>query len=313
MRKQKKPTKFKKLKVLLGKSSFTDKRATPHIWAWAAVAWIDAAGRCAQSGAEEAMPIFAVSVHEDYPTTLRDRLTLLEHVASEMGAHVPAGRPSLWLFPGGFFGFDASEGNWLGLNTIAPGRIKRQLTTILTAFPSRATIAMGVDTGEGDSHDQQAWIVNLDSGGAPDIRMIRRSVTDLPRRKVTVGPVRAAFFICGEFTGSTTQQNGPYFQHQYLKPAADLSDCQLLVDLAHRRVRHTINSWANCPKRLVHQRQMERFSNHGAAILTHHHGGERIGKGNHQKTDCCSNWIVFQGGKWLKEVAVKPIRARRPA
>jgi len=308
MRKQKKVTKLKRARVLLSKNSITNRRSTSNLQVWVAVAWIDAAGSRAQPGANEAIPVFAVSVHERYPTTRRDRFQLLQEIASRMRCYVPEGMPSLWVFPGGFFGFDAFRCRWLSLGKTELCAIKTRLATILTKFPPGAKVAIGVDTG--NRGIQEAWIVSLNMRRQLQKIAIQRGVTDLPGRAVNIGPVQAAFFICGEFTGSKTPANGPYHKNHYLEdPVADLSHCRLLVDLAHHRVRHTINSSPDRPMyALVHQRQMERFSRHGAAILTHHHGGERAGKDKHQKTDCCNNWIVFKGGRWLKEAAVMPIR-----
>jgi hypothetical protein len=131
-----------------------------------------------------------------------------------------------------------------------------------------------------------------------------RHECDLKARIVAIGPVDAAFFVCGEFTGSYTENNGPYFQNRYLNdPASQLSDCRLLIDVAHHRVRGTIDA-APGP-RLVHQRQMLRFASRGTAILTHHHPGHTVA--GRARNDSQSNWVFFRGGSRLSDTQVHTI------
>jgi hypothetical protein len=56
---------------------------------------------------------------------------------------------------------------------------------------------------------QQAWVVGRRRSGV-DISRITRGESSLAERQFTIGPARVAFFICGEFTGSYTQANGPF-------------------------------------------------------------------------------------------------------
>jgi len=56
---------------------------------------------------------------------------------------------------------------------------------------------------------------------------------------------------------------------------------------------------------MVHQRQMERFSRHGVAVLTHHHAGKQTGGRAHFKHQ--SNWIIFPEGDWISDADVVEI------
>jgi hypothetical protein len=249
--------------------------------------------------------LFAVSVHVAYPADECQRLQLMKEVGQRLSGHVPAGTASLWVYPAGYFGFDAAavwedEGEaWPGFDSRT---VRKELPIVLRSYPPGARIAFGADNKGG--RVQNVWICWLDSDEALNVRVSIRSECDLPERKTMIGPVTAAFFVCGEFTGSHTEQNGPYCGCQYLSdPAGQLGDCQLLVDLAHNRVKGTVNG--NPGPRQVHQLQMNRFAPHGTAVLTHHHPG-RLSAGR-PRNDSQSNWVIFRGGQWLDEDQVHMI------
>src|SRR5262249_36586929 len=152
--------------------------------------------------------------------------------------------------------------------------VEQGLPSVLEDFPAQARIAFGADAVT-DPWEQQAWVCWLDQPKRHVIRRVTRGVSDITERTLGIGSVEAAFFICGEFTGSWSHQNGPYCDGWVLDDVThQLKDSRLLVDLAHSRVRGSVYGppWP----RLVHQRQMERFASHGAAVLAHHHGGALV-------------------------------------
>ena len=229
----------------------------PIPWCWVAEAWIDSEGREASPQAPGALAVFAISVHEQYPADERHRLLLLQEVAQRMGGRVPSGSDSLWIYPGGYFGFNASAYRtdgaaepWQGFDA---STVRDSLPEVLRAYPPTARLAFGAD-----DDDQQVWVCWLHSDGALQLQKITRQHSDLRERTILVGPMRAAFFVCGEFTGSHTNANGPYCENRYLRdPASELTDCRLLVDLAHSRVKGSI--YENPGPRLVHELQLLRF------------------------------------------------------
>ena len=235
----------------------------------------------------------------------------MREIGERFGASVPAGTESLWVFPGGYFGFDGSaprdsDTAWPGFD---PEAIRPRLLSVLNCYPRQAVLTFGADYPRRKDTPynedlQQAWVCRLSAEGTCELQIINRGNTDIPGRTLTIGPLRAAVFICGEFTGSWTEQNGPYYDGRLLTdPATQLAGCRLLVDLAHSRVQRSV--WAGPGPRRVHQRQMLRFSEHGAAVLTHHHPG--LVKDGRARTGSQSNWIVFRGGQWLDEKAVTPV------
>ncbi len=84
-----------------------DRRPTPTPCCWVAEAWIDACGRDVNSDTANAIGLFAVSVHEEYPSNVEARLALMRFVAHAVREKIPAGRHTLWVYPGGYFGFSA--------------------------------------------------------------------------------------------------------------------------------------------------------------------------------------------------------------
>jgi hypothetical protein len=277
-------------------ASVVDSVRLPEPWCWVAEAWVDAEGHEASSQVPGAVGVFAVSVHEQYPTNEHQRLLLLQEVPQRLGSRVPQGHDSLWVYPGGYFGFDASSFAWPGFDAHA---VRAGLARVLRAYPSRARLALGAD-GE----PQQVWVCWLEANGSLQVQVITRHRCDLPERRIMVGSMRAAFFVCGEFTGSYTEANGPYCGNHYLSdPATQLEDCRLLVDLAHSRVKGSV--YRAPGPRQVHQRQMLRFAPQGTSVLTHHHpGGQTAGRA---RNDCQSNWVIFRGGRRLDDGRVHSI------
>lgn len=258
----------------------------PSTRCWVAEAWVDSEGREADPHAHDVLGIFAVSVHEQYPCDAVSRLRLLQEVPQFLSGRVPVGCDTVWVFPGGYFGFDASDRAWPGFDELI---VREQLPQILRICPPGARLAFGADEAGGQR--QQVWVCWLDGDRSPQIRTITRRQSDLPERTLAIGPLRAAFFVCGEFTGSHTQHNGPFCGSCFLHdPVGQLADCRLLVDLAHSRIRGSV--YNDPGRRLVHQLQMQRYASHGTAVLTHHHPGQQTaGRARH---DSQSNWIFFR-------------------
>jgi hypothetical protein len=245
--------------------------------------------------------MFAVSVRDSFSIAIEDRLGLLSEVAARFAHRVPSGVPSLWVFPGGYFGYSAARGEWRRLNVDTRRRIEGGIRSRARNFPVSSLIAVGVDNGE----TQQVW-VTARGRRRVSVSRITRGVSQLPSRRFRVDSIEVAFFICGEFTGSQTDQNGPFCNDGtgracYLRdPVQQLRGCDVLVDLAHYKVSGSISGL--CGPRMVHRRQMERFSSKGVAVLTHHHAGSLSGGRPHFKHQ--SNWIVFRDTVWLPESAV---------
>lgn len=269
--------------------------------AWIAEGWVNHEWRLAQSSYEAALIVFAISVQESFSVAIRDRLHLINDVADYCSSRVPAGVPSLYVFPGGFFGFDALNNKWRRFHRNTLRQIEEGIQSRVCCFPFNSLIAIGVD----NDTNQQALIAGQNQGSIR-ISKITRGETSLACRQFTVGSVRIAFFICGEFTGSQTYQNGPFCINEngrsdFLEnPIGQLPTCNVLVDLAHHRVSGSTSGI--CNPRMVHRRQMIRFSRKGVALLAHHHAGLRVDGRSHFKHQ--SNWIVFRGGRWLTESKV---------
>ncbi|MFS8068358.1 MAG: hypothetical protein ACMG6S_18530, partial [Byssovorax sp.] len=265
----------------------------PEIWAWAAVAHIDDQGqRCADS-AQNALSIVAVSVNEAYPMAIADRVDLMRAAVLTLAARLE-GKPSLWVYPAGYFGFDAAAfargdkaAAWPGLDR---GAVEDRLTEIVNAHPSGAWVAFGVDTS-GES--QEAWIVRAGgSGAALERHTIERGDSlDVHCFNLVPGGLNAAFFVCSEIAGY----------------AGHLSSCRVVVDLAHVRVPGTVWSDHEGP-RMLHQRELTRVAAHGAAVLTHHHAGQ-FTKADNPRFEQQSNWILFQGDgtDWFDSAKVEVI------
>lgn len=153
-----------------------------------------------------------------------------------------------------------------------------------------------------------ASVVSDASNHTSQLYWIKRGYTDLPARVFSLFDAQFILFVCGEMTGSTTENNGPYYQTRdgkekhYLDPhtctrsnttsptADTLSKSpDILVDLAHRFVSGTVDPDKSTPPRYVHQKAMEQFcSGHPnrMAILAHMHTFE-----NHYKHN--SEWIAY--------------------
>jgi len=284
----------------------------PQPCAWIAEARISARGGPLRHGQKPALLLFSVSVHRDFPANIRDRLSLLGEVRYRFARKVPAGTSSLWVFPGGYLGFDASANMWHHFNRGVYREIEVSVLRALSRFPVHATVALGVDSRRGPTPDsdvrQQAWVTQRHPDGC-SIAKVTRGESTIRARQFSVGPLKAAFFVCGEFTGSRTEQNGPFFcdsngNESFLTdPVAQLRDCHLLVDLAHQEVSGSLSGV--CSPRMVHRLQMKRFSRRGDAVLSHHHSGLLTDGRPHFKHQ--SNWVVFRGGQWLDASRVRPM------
>ena len=275
--------------------------------AWVALGFANARGYEVQPEGKIALVICSISVRDSLNVALKDRLGLLDDVASRFTQQVRPGVPSLWVFPGGYFGFNAARGEWQHLDVQALRLLERGLVSRARHFPAPSLIAVGVDSRSRAFGDviQQVWIAQKDRHGV-SVSKLTRGESQLEVRQFTAGSKKAAFFVCGEFTGSQTEQNGPYCidsgQREYFlrDPVSQLRGCGVLVDLAHDKVSGSISG--RCSPRMVHRLQMERFSRRGIAVLTHHHAGRLANGRPHFKHQ--SNWIVFRGTTWLAESAV---------
>lgn len=74
--------------------------------AWVAVGAIDARGARCDSPEDGALIIVAVSVHEACATRIEERIALMRDVVRSK--QIPQGMTSLWVYPAGYFGFDAA-------------------------------------------------------------------------------------------------------------------------------------------------------------------------------------------------------------
>lgn len=283
---------------------------------WVARATIDSRGsRLEGPAASGGVTIITVCVNQEYRTDMDARLDLMGEVARRHPAWVTPETPSLWVFPGGYFGFDASKSRgpkssghssahqkhrkgWPGMGQEETATLRRRLDEVHGEFPRGAWLAVGVDPSWSR---QGAWVLRNNGACWIPEREIVRGLTPLDERKLMIGNLKAAFFVCGEVTGSRTNGGGPFHEREFLtNPARQLRDCGLLVDLAHLRVPGAVFAMRPSP-RWTHQRQLEAFAAQGAAMLAHHHGGHLVGsrfRFEHQ-----SNWIVFRGRQWLDHPA----------
>lgn len=262
--------------------------------AWVARCWLDPTGEVTTATDPTSVQLVAASVNESLPTTPPARLQLIRDIVSQFPAN---GRPTLYVFPGGFFGYDAATQRWGGLDSTSAAGIERDLIALC---PDSCRIVVGVDP---DDQPQQAWIVGRD-GDAPWLRRVQRGQTSIDDRTIRVGDAKAAVFVCGEFTGSSTWANGPFNGRQLLSdPVQQLRGYSLLVDLAHRRIRMSLNPPP--PPRLVHELQLRRFSSVGTGVLVHHHAGATVrGRAAWEHS---SNCVILRGGARLPEADVTPV------
>ncbi len=281
-----------------------DRRRAHAVRAWVAEGRVSRDRRRVRGRGRPALVMFAISVHDSMSTAIDERLRLISDVAARFSRRVPSGVPSVWVFPGGYFGFNAAAQAWRRFGADALREIEKGIRRRALHYPIGSLIAVGVDNAAA----QQAWVVRR---GRRDIAISRitRGVSPLPARRFTAGWADVAFFVCGEFTGSYTYQNGPFCRDgngrtSYLDDRLkQLRGCDVLVDLAHQKVSGSISG--RCSPRMVHRRQMERFSHRGVAVLTHHHAGLLLDDRRHFKHQ--SNWIVFRNARWLPEAAVNEI------
>lgn len=243
-------------------------------------AWV--AQCCVDGGLQEVEPskavlaIFTISVHEQVPVSLRARADVALRVLKQWGPTVPTGLESLWVLPAGFLGYDPIANDWMGCK---PEETWATVKPIVRALPARATLVMGVDPSRGM---QQAWILRPDTTLAT-AQIITRGQTEIASRVVDLGTLKGSVFVCGELLGSG--QQGPIAPGKYMgDPATRLSDVQVLIDVAHRRVP---KGWGqNTNPRWAHDSRFRRFASKGIAVLAHHHDGSG-------RFNCQSNWICL--------------------
>ncbi|MEO5727332.1 MAG: hypothetical protein ABI134_33155, partial [Byssovorax sp.] len=239
--------------------------------AWVAAGAIDVHGRRCESSQDTALIVVAVSVHENCPVGVDARVALMGDVAR--ATRIPNGMPSLWVYPAGYFGFDAAaysrhDGSdaWPNVDSM---EVAAKLHDIVKGHPADAWVAFGVDTKQ----HQAVWLVRADRGDL-DRRPVLHKIQRDPKAPLatrcfdlTGEGLKGAFFVCSEIAAYEDQS----------------TDCRLIVDLAHVRVPGTI--WSQQPgARMVHERVLAGASTHSAAILAHHHTGRGPKRGNTQGT-----------------------------
>jgi hypothetical protein len=164
----------------------------PEVWAWVAEGWFTEEGDRSSPHTQGAVPLFAVSVHENYPATEKARLELMRKVGERLGSKAAGSDTSLWAFPGGYFGFNARayrSGEGIGWPGFDRPYVRSELPAILKGYPAGTRLAFGADDAGGERQDQYAWICRARPDGAAEVHEVRRSRTDLPDRIVQVGPV----------------------------------------------------------------------------------------------------------------------------
>jgi hypothetical protein len=259
--------------------------------AWVAVSWVDEEGMKASSSQRGALAVVAVCVNSGYPAAILSRIRLVESIARSLKSQL-LNHASLWVFPGGYFGYERD-----GLRADALQQIDEQMRSIIRRhFPQNTTtVAAGIDPND-RVEEEEVWVWS--SKGGPCLRVQRGSTPADGRQLQLAGTqILAAFFTCGEFTGSRTRNNRPFYRNEFLLNfGQQFPGCRVAVDLAHERIRGTVNNIPP-PRRNVHEGQMLSVSAHAAAVLTHHHEGA-LTKGR-ARTDSQSNWIVYRGGVWF--------------
>lgn len=269
--------------------------------------------------------VMAVCVSESYPTGSEARIALLNQISALAR---PKGMPVVYLLPAGFFGFDAKRFYeqkrhkkdlglaWLGLSAASLEALKGQLyQEILGWFGAQATLVVGIDCGP-CAEEQFAWIGQTDVNGIPTRSyLVQRSQTSLGKRKVPIGNnITAAVFVCGEFSGSYGEKNGPFCVDsgvsEYLAGLdGRLDGIDLVVDVAHSRVPMMTPSPCKLAfrGRYLFQNQMDQLASLGiACALAHHHAGEQHSDGS-PKSHHHSGWVVGASRKWIPKNTAQPI------
>lgn len=256
--------------------------------AWVASGTIDAQGRRCALPESGALTIVAVSVHAGNRSEIEERIALMREVVQS--TQTPQSTPSLWVYPAGFFGFDAATMSWPGADLV---RLCTMLPSIVQAHPPGAWVAFGVDSSV---DNQQAWLIRAASSGMSEEFVqheIGRHESSPAERSFDLDGkgLKAAFFVCSEIADYRSQ----------------FSDCRLIVDLAHAYVPGTV--WSHLAgARMLHQRELTAVAAHGAAVLTHHHTGD-VTKAGGEHYRHQSNWILFRGDgtDWLDRENVIPV------
>jgi hypothetical protein len=265
--------------------------------------------------------VVAVCVNETLPVSDDSRFRLMRELAALRHEVAPEPFPAVWIYPGGYFGFDAlrfaqllraKEDPGLAWPQLPQGTLDSLQRTlaeqILPLHGPRATLVVGMDDGAA----QCAWIGQNDSDGQIKSQaVIVRGASTIAARCFSVGKLAAAAFVCGEFTGSPTPSNGPFYDDKgercYLsQPAQQLGEVKLVIDLAHSQVPGTVFA-AVAHQRYPHQRQMERLASAGiASVLTHHHAEETVqGRASHRHQ---SSWLLYSDGTWVNDASVRELR-----
>src|SRR4051812_40984376 len=131
----------------------------PSPRAWVASALVDETLREVASAEHSALCVFSVSVHEAYPPNPTVRLGLLQQALRSAAPSVPRHTESLWVFPAGYFGYDAVANNWRGCDM---REVETALLPVMHSLPSSSICAVGVDAS---AADQEAWVYRRPADG----------------------------------------------------------------------------------------------------------------------------------------------------
>jgi hypothetical protein len=277
-----------KKKLILGKTS--QHKSLIHR-VWLASALINYNGEKSEPSSPSTLMLNGIHVHLDYPMEVKSRLQLISYVPQNTLSK-DIKYESLWVYPGGFFQC---------INKQEYQNLFNKVENYLVTYPPGSTIVFGVD----QNSDQYAWIIQINRNSRIEyLKEIKRGNTAINDRIIEIGELKVSVFVCGEFTGSRTSNNGPFYKFFLLSDVCNqLEGVNLLVNLAHWEVSKSLNEKYH--KRYVHQNQLSKFSCQGAGILVQHHRGKQRENRPHFKH--ASNWIIFKGGRWLSDDEVTTI------
>lgn len=217
-----------------------------------------------------------VNIGMDSSQTPSESIAIMQKVRAQVTG---VKSPSIWIFPGGF----------IGKGTTRSAGIKA-LEKESTRWPATATLVAGFDyevEGDGEQHG-----IALRQGKV--LADAKRWHSSIPERTFSVGKARIAMFVCGEFVGSKSANNGPYTEGEDLNSRVlKHHDIGMAVCLSHDRVPRC-RGIAPLPRR-PHQRQMQKLSGSGiATALVHHHDNEKTASGSTNMRHL-SDWFLEAG------------------